>query len=171
MGWLTVVLYALAAWQCYRLPTTPPCVQARREAAIWWTLALGLLALGINKQLDLQTALTEIGRIVAVQNGWYERRHEVQLKFIHGVLVLASLLVFALVLLARKAHAATIFALIGSAFLVTFVVIRAASFHHLELFTSREYLGLRINSILEMGGICLIIAGARLRLRGRPSSP
>jgi len=165
MGWLTVVLYALAAWQCYRLATTHSEMQGRREVAIWWTLALGLLALGVNKQLDLQTALTEIGRIVAVQNGWYEGRHDVQLEFIYGVVGVASLTAVAMVFLARKARPATILALVGSAFLVTFVVMRAASFHHFDLFIKSEYLGLRMNWILEMGGICIIIAGARLRLR------
>jgi len=91
-----------------------PEMQGRREVAIWWTLALGLLALGVNKQLDLQTALTEIGRILAVQNGWYERRHDVQLEFIYGVVGVASLTAVAMVYLARKSHPATILALVGS---------------------------------------------------------
>ena len=171
MGWLTVVLYALGAWQCYRLATAHSNMLVRREIAIWWTLALALLTLGLNKQLDLQTALTEIGRIVAMQNGWYERRHHVQLEFIYGVVGLASLTAVALIFFSRKAHPATILALVGSAFLVTFVVMRAASFHHFDLFIKSEYLGLRMNWILEMGGICIIIAGARWRLRmGRSTS-
>jgi len=37
------------------------------------------LALGINKQLDLQTALTEAGRVLARYQGWYEQRQFVQL--------------------------------------------------------------------------------------------
>src|SRR5678816_1896366 len=129
MGWLTVVLYALGAWQCYRLATAHSNMQGQREVAIWWALALALLALGINKQLDLQTALTEIGRILAAKNGWYERRHDVQLEFIYGVVGVASVTAVAMVYLVRKAHPATILALVGSAFLVTFVVMRAASFH------------------------------------------
>ena len=165
MGWLTVVLYAIGAWQCFRLATRHSSMQGRREVALWWILALGLLALGVNKQLDLQTALTEMGRIVAVQNGWYERRHDVQLEFIYGVAVFASLAVIALAFLARKAHPATIVALVGSAFLMTFIVIRAASFHHFDLFINSEYLGIRMNWILEIGGICIIIASARWRMR------
>jgi hypothetical protein len=172
MGWLTVVLYAFGAWQCYRLATKHSIMRERREVAIWWTLSLGLLALGLNKQLDLQTALTEIGRIVAVQNGWYERRHDVQLEFIYGVVGVASLTAVALIFFARKAHPATILALVGSAFLVTFVVMRAASFHHFDLFIKSEYLGLQMNWMLEMGGICIIIASARMRLRtGHPRAP
>ena len=171
MGWLTVALYALGAWQCYRLATTHSAMQNRREVTIWWMLALALLALGLNKQLDLQTALTEIGRIVAVQNGWYERRHHVQLEFIYGVVGFAGVTFVALVFLARKSHPATILALAGSAFLVTFVVMRAASFHHFDLFIKSEYLGLRMNWILEMGGICIIIASARLRRRAGHTGP
>jgi hypothetical protein len=165
MGWLTVVLYAFGAWQCYRLATKHSGLLGRREAKLWWLLALVLLALGINKQLDLQTALTEIGRIVAAHQGWYERRHEVQIEFVYGVVTLASFTAIGLVILAYQTHRATIFALIGSVCLLTFIVIRAASFNHFDQFINSEYLGLRMNWILEMGGICIIIAAARWRLR------
>ena len=165
MGWLTIVLYALGAWLCYRLATKHSSRLRQREGRLWWILALGLLALGINKQLDLQTALTEIGRNVAVQQGWWEGRQEVQIEFIYGVAAVAGFTAIALAFLARKAPLATIFALTGSMCLLAFVVVRAASFHHFDRFIGSEYLGLRMNWILEMGGICIIIAGARWRLR------
>jgi hypothetical protein len=40
------------------------------------------LRLTINKQLDLQSAWTEIGRLIAIGEGWYGRREVVQLYFI-----------------------------------------------------------------------------------------
>jgi hypothetical protein len=165
MGWLTVVLYAVGAWQCYRLGAGHANRLARREVMLWQLLALGLLALGINKQLDLQTAFTEIGRIVAVQEGWYERRHEVQINFIYGVVAFAGLIAVALAVLARKTHPATICALTGSVCLLAFIVVRAASFNHVDLFLGSELLGLRMNWVLEMGGIGIIISAARWRLR------
>jgi hypothetical protein len=70
VGWATVIFYCLGAWQCCRLATAHSPALHQRKRAIWWTLTLGLLALGINKQLDLQTALTEIGRFVAIQQAW-----------------------------------------------------------------------------------------------------
>ena len=166
MGWLTVVLYALGAWECYRVVTTHSGSLRPGESKLWWILVYGLLALGINKQLDLQSALTEIGRIFAAQQGWYERRHNVQILFIYGIAAIAALAVFALAFLARKAPPATFVALTGSVCLLSFVVIRASSFHHVDLFINSEIIGVRMNSILEIGGICIIIAGARMRSKG-----
>lgn len=165
MGWLTVVLYAAAAWQCYRLATAHSSRLGRSEVTLWWLLALGLVALGINKQLDLQTALTEIGRMVAFQEGWYERRREVQVVFIYGVAALAGCATMVLAFLARKAPMATIVAIAGSVFVLAFVAIRAASFHHFDRFIGSEFVGYRMNWILEIGGICIIMFGARWRLQ------
>jgi hypothetical protein len=165
MGWLTVLLYAIGAWQCFRLASTHAAVIGRGDARLWRILALALLLLGINKQLDLQSALTELGRMVAAQQGWYAQRHAVQEQFIRGVIAVAGIAAIVLTILAYWAHPATVVALVGSAFLLAFIVIRAASFHHFDVLIRGEYLGLKLNWILEMGGIGIIIAGARWRLR------
>jgi hypothetical protein len=165
LGWFTVVLYALGTWECYRVMTTHSGLLRPGERVLWRILVYGLLALGINKQLDLQTALTEIGRIFAAKQGWYERRSEVQRLFIYSIATFATLAVFAMAFFARKAPPATLLALAGSICLLSFVVIRAASFHHFDLFIDSDIFGVKMNSILEMGGICIIIAGARMRLQ------
>jgi len=165
MGWLTVVLYVLGTWQCYKVVTMQAGILRPRERVLWWILVYGLLALGINKQLDLQSALTEIGRIFAAHQGWYERRQKVQIIFIYGVIAVASISSLSLAFLARKSPFPTILALIGSVCLLAFVVIRAASFHHFDLYINSTMFGLRMNWIIEMGGICIIIAGARLRIK------
>jgi len=165
VGWLTVALYALCAWQCHRLASRHAGLLGRSEATLWWILALGLTALGINKQLDLQTALTEFGRIVAHQDGWYERRRAVQVVFIYAVAALAGCAALAMAYLAREAPFATMAAIAGGVCLLAFVAIRAASFHHFDRFIGSEYSGLRANWILETGGICIILFGARRRWR------
>jgi hypothetical protein len=48
----------------------------------WRSIALAFLVLGLNKQLDLQTALTEAGRVLANVQGWYDQRQIVQVAFI-----------------------------------------------------------------------------------------
>lgn len=45
-----------------------------REQKLWLLIALMFIFLGINKQLDLQSALTEAGRILAIKQGWYAAR-------------------------------------------------------------------------------------------------
>lgn len=164
MGWITVVLYALGVIQCYQVVSRHSKQMLHNESMLWWLLVFGLLALGINKQLDLQSAFTEVGRIFATQYGWYESRHKVQVVFIYAVIAVALSSLSALAFLSRKAPFPTILALIGSVCLVSFVVIRASSFHHFDHYIDSVMFGLRMNWILEMGGIFIIIVGARWRL-------
>lgn len=165
MGWLTVIFYAVGAWQCYRLAARHSRPLPDRERKLWWILALGLLALGINKQLDLQSALTEIGRIVAVHQGWFDRRYEVQRQFVYGVAAFAGLTAMAGAYFSRRAPRATTCAFVGGVLLLAFVVMRAASFHHFDDFIGSRFLGLRMNWIMEIGGIWIIIGSAHWRTR------
>jgi len=79
-GWLTVVNYfgafSCAAW-AVRID--------RRRANFWIFVSLIMLALGINKQLDLQALLTVVGREIALQDGWYQDRRVFQKWFIELV--------------------------------------------------------------------------------------
>jgi len=165
VGWLTVFFYFSGAWQCYRLARSRSGTLVQRERSLWWVLTLGLLALGINKQLDLQSALTEIGRIVAIQQGWFERRHEIQGRFVYGVAAIAGFIAIAAAYLLRNAPPATMVAFAGAVLLLAFVVIRAASFHHFDAFINTRLLGLSVNGIMEMTGIGIIIGSALWRLR------
>jgi hypothetical protein len=50
--------------------------------------------------------------------------------------------------------------LLGLSSLITFIVIRAASFHHVDVLLRSQLLGIRVNWILELGGIALIALSA-----------
>ena len=53
--------------------------RAYRASFLFWAMLVGVFVfLGVNKQLDLQTWLTEIGRRVALAQGWYGQRRAVQ---------------------------------------------------------------------------------------------
>ena len=74
-GWITVVLYLLAAWICLQAARRSRAVDTRAPPGAWeprlWTVfAVVLVALGIDKQLDLQTAFTESMRGLAREQGW-----------------------------------------------------------------------------------------------------
>lgn len=194
MGWLTVVAYFAAAWLCLRAfmvekagPPRPyrqaigalyrvvrkhwprPPAPARR-AGLWLLLALLLGVLGLNKQLDLQSLLTEIGRVTAIEEGWYEQRRSVQVGFIGAVLVSAALALGALAWLVRGHLHDFRLALGGMVLLVGFVVVRATSFHDMDAFIRTSVGGLELNWVLELGGITLVAvaAGKRLRQGGAP---
>jgi hypothetical protein len=163
MGFLTVFAYFGAAIACFRARRRALDAAAAR---LWLGLALFLVALGINKQLDLQTALTEVGRYLAISEGWYERRREVQAEFIEGVAAGAVALALAFAFVARRRLRRFGLALVGAIFLLAFVLVRASSFHHVDVLIHTRLLGLQVNWILELSGIALIGLAAH---RDRPT--
>jgi hypothetical protein len=162
-GWVTVVLYFVAVWSAWK---TAKYVTPAKERWLWLLISLMFVALGINKQLDLQTAFTEIGRIVAFAQGWYGQRQIVQIWFIGGVAVVCLLLAIGLLILARDTSFAAWIALTGTVAVLAFVLIRAASFHHIDRFIGERILGLKWNWVLEMGGILIVLVGTEWRRRG-----
>jgi len=188
MGWVTVVAYLGAAYLCFAvhrnwLASAGPTVKGRtwgplalallgqrrrlaalpeavRMSALWKALAIGLLLLGINKQLDLQTALTELGKILANKQGWYERRQRVQIDFIIAVALAGLWMLCSVLLLAGRNLPRLGLALVGIVFLCCFVAIRASSFHHVDRLLGADLGGLKINWIMELGGIALVGLGA-----------
>jgi len=159
------VLYLVAAYAVWRVARHLRAAGdvTRSEALVWSVIAILLLALGINKQLDLQSAFTEIGRVVASAQGWYERRWIVQAFFVGLVAGCALMTAVGLLVVLRRAPAPALLALLGTAFVLTFVVIRAASFHHVDVLIGSRLFGLRWNWILEIGGILIVLLAARWR--------
>jgi hypothetical protein len=169
MGWLTVALYFLAALGCWltvRMLSSPDfAAESTKEVRAWWWIAVTFVALGINKQLDLQTALTETGRALATFQGWYDQRQPVQVAFIALVTIICLMATVVLLRWARHAPAPTWLALIGSVSVIRYVLIRAASFHHIDRFIGAEVLGFRWNWILEIGGISVVLVASYWRRR------
>jgi hypothetical protein len=162
-GWVTVFLYVSSAASIWMLLKRHDFTHHEPDRRIWRLLLVCLIVLGINKQLDLQSALTELGRIIAQRQGWYENRAQVQQAFIAGTGILGLTLLAVLVLLARRARAATLSALAGGFALVVFVMMRAASFHHVDQFLSVDLGGLRYSWIVEMGALIWIFVSTMRR--------
>ena len=166
MGWTTVAFYFFTA-----ASTIFAVVKNRHNrTGIWFWVMLSLLMvlLGINKQLDIQSLFTEIGRYVARKQGWYQQRRSVQLLFvvIFGGISLGLIGVVWWVL--HREWKNYLFPFTGLVLLVTFIVIRAASFHHVDRFLRWGPSGIRMNWILELGGIAVVfLAGVRERCTGR----
>ena len=162
IGWLTVTAYFLTAVLC------GGCWLRSRQSGLWLLLCLILIFLGINKQLDLQSWLTAFGRQVALENGWYRQRRQVQSEFIL-ILGLMAIAVLAglgqLIYWERRNHRFFAFlALVGLGFLTCFIVIRAASFHHVDQLLRWQWGGFTMNGFLELMGIGFIATGAILNL-------
>jgi hypothetical protein len=170
MGWVTVGAYLVAAGLCG-----------------WWAIAAGggrrtvpaaiailMVLLAINKQLDLQSLLTQTGRDLLKDTGLYGDHRTLQAIFI-GVFAAVGLTGLAAMLWGcRRRLGECWLALTGLTAVVVFVTIRAASFHKVDSGLGQELAGMRLNWILELGGIGLVSAGGligrwrnRSGLRGR----
>jgi hypothetical protein len=159
-GWVTVVLYFIGAWTALRAFR----VSEGRERPLWLLICLMLVALGINKQLDLLTTLTEMGRVLAFKQGWYGDRHIVQIWSVIGVAAVCADIAVGLLWLAHKTAYSTQLALLGMVIVLAFVLIRAVSLHDIDRLIGERVLGLKWNWILETGGISIVLLGSLMRL-------
>ncbi len=169
MGWLTVAAYAAAAVMCFvaarRRLMPADSEKNRRRRRLWLGVAVFMLLLCINKQFDLQSLVTDVGRVLADRGGWYDSRRIVQRWFVLGVAAVGVMTFVILVWKIRSVLRESVWLLLGLTSLITFIVIRAASFHHVDVLLRQEILGLRLNWILELGGIALISLGAARPIR------
>jgi hypothetical protein len=170
LGWFTTVAYLLAAGACAWAWRRE--VRGRAFGApglvpgFWLALAVGMFALGVNKQLDLQSWFTQVGKDLAKSEGWYARRRPVQVAFIGGVAMVGVAGVGAVTWWLRGSFRRYRVALAGVVYLACFVVIRAASFHHIDRLLHVGLEHVRLNHVLELGGIGFIAWGAARAITG-----
>ena len=154
-GWLTVVNY----FGAFFFASCATRVDWR-HANFWIFVSLAMMALGINKQLDLQGLLTAVGREVAFQHDWYNDRRIFQKWFIELIAAGAMAILAVLIFTGRKAGKPVLLATAGITLTTSFVIARAASFHHMDELLSLTFVALKMNHILENTGIVLVMAGA-----------
>jgi hypothetical protein len=125
----------------------------------FWLLTLTIVvALGVNKQLDLQSLFTQELRDAARLQGWYDERRGYQFDFVLAIAGTSLLGIGTMAWVLRGVLHRVWMAMLGLAGLTTFVVIRAASFHHVDAFVRGiTHDG---NVAFEFSAIALISAGA-----------
>ena len=172
-GWITVAAYfsaALLAYSAQRLHSDDLANKAgsanAKSLALFWLLVAGtLVLLGINKQLDLQTWLTEVGRDLAQAQGWYAERRPIQALFVAALTIVGLAGMAILIVILRRLFRQVGDGLFGLGLLVTFIAVRAASFHHVDQLLKSGVV--RLNWALELGGIGLIALSAWRQRWGR----
>ena len=178
MGWLTVAAYGSTAVLCLVAAlkggagaSGDESGGARSQRRLWLGISAVMFLLCLNKQLDLQSLLTNIGRIVAKRGGWYDGRRTIQFWFVVAVGLAGVAAFLYLVRKTRSIFRGRAWLLLGLSMLLLFVVMRAASFHHVGEFLEKRVLGLKMNWLLELGSIALVAISA-VRVRGQtPASP
>ena len=161
-GWLTVISYVVCLVLAVMVLRRRP---ARAARGLWWVIALLMAFLAVNKQLDLQTALTATGRCMARAQGWYDSRKIVQVAFIGGlVLGVALTWVWATKSLRGQMRGNRL-ALAGLAVLCGFVLVRAVGFGHVDRLISMDFADISYNFWFENSGLLLIAINALILLR------
>lgn len=166
-GWLTVLAYLACAVLGHLVLRKRRDLSAR--ARRFWLLLTGvMLFLAVNKQLDLQSALTATGRCIAHAQHWYDERRVFQRHFIEGlVLLVCALMVFGLYLLRADLRKNGL-ALLGLAVVGGFVAVRAVGFHHFDTLINKSLFTLRVNVVFELTGLVLIAINAFALLLAHP---
>lgn len=157
VGWVTVSAYLVTSLLCYRASRFAAAPAERR---FWLILSAVLLALGLNKQLDLQTLGVDLVRTAARAQGWYAHRRLVQALFIVAVAAAAVIGALRLERTFRQSGGALKGAIAGLVFILAFLLVRAASFHHLDAAFRIELGGFRSAWILELIGVAAVAASA-----------
>lgn len=154
----------------YVLTTVTVLLAARQspnqaDRRLWWGAALFLLLLTVNKQLDLQSYITIVGRCMAKGEGWYAHRFAVQKLVTYGVIaVVGALILFVLAFLRRLIHGNSLL-LAGLLLLTGFIIIRMISFHHMDQLLRTEVFSIRLHRLIEGGALSVVLLAALLRLR------
>ncbi|MEM9295979.1 MAG: hypothetical protein AAGA57_09270 [Planctomycetota bacterium] len=159
MGWATLAAYLATAVLCWKARAW---ARDKTEAKFWIVAAAVMLLLGVNKQLDLQTLGGGWVRDWAKDAGWYEDRRKYQALFVAGVAGVGVAAVTLAAWVTFKRWKRLGLACLGLAATCAFVAIRAASFHKVDVMLGKTVGPLKVNVILELGGIVLAGAGALL---------
>lgn len=169
IAWLIVAAYVtaalLSAWCAWRGAAN----QQKKQQAFWLILAILLVLLAVNKQLDLQTWLTSIARSISRERGWYQQRRFFQMCVVVVIAAVGGCFIMLAGWLMRDCGRHRL-AFIGLVLLLVFIVVRSASLHPLDDVLSLEYAGIKLRHALELGAIgciatsafsCLFFTGSR----------
>ena len=135
---------------------------SKRSTLLWSASATLALLLGINKQLDVQTYLTQWGRELSRNWGIYSGRRNAQL--------LASILIISLVVAAavyaivfvRKVGWGLRVAILGLAICMAYVVLRLISIPHVDHWFRVDVGGWKMSWIVELTGVGVTLVGASM---------
>jgi len=166
-GWVTVLAYGIAMGLCALCAVRESANTRAGEATrrVWLGVALLMALLGVNKQLDLQTWFTEVGRDLALAQGWYAARQKVQVLFIGALAAAGGVAIVWLQRALRRLGGEVRWVAAGLVLLIVFVVTRAASFHHVDRLLNLELAPhVRLNAAFELGGIGIVIVAAAVRM-------
>lgn len=109
--------------------------------------------------------MTEFARMLSRRDGWYAERRAYQQMFVVGLVLGGALCASLLLVITWKMSRSIKLAMLGLCLLGVFILTRASSFHHFDVFIGSSVLGIKWNWILEISGIGVIALAAYRRLQ------
>ena len=171
LGWMLFVLYLTAAFLSFRAAAVARSQSsvvnrhwASERGRIWVWLGVILAMLGLNKPLDLQTRLIELGRQIAGKEHLLAYRAVLYALFFAGFM-LAIIAMFSVILLRLRSGVGRFvrrfpMAVLGCALISAYIVIRAADIDHVDEMMGFDLERIPFLWLLEAGGLVLIIVQA-----------
>jgi hypothetical protein len=169
-GWLTTGAYAATAATCL---CAALLARSRREESrrasrrvsrwpllAWFVLALGIALLGLNKQLDLQTAVTDRLRLWAERGEWYGHRRILQAGFVIAAFCITAGvlgLLFRSIGLRSRSGWCT-FA--GLGLLAVYLLLRIADIERMDQWLGTSLSAPFLSAACEWAGLTLVTIGA-----------
>lgn len=167
--WLNAGIFYFAALASVRAARHAGLARVDRERVFWCASGAMLAFLSVNEVLDLQAALTDLGRVYAKAFGWYGHYRRLQHLFFaaFGLAIVSTAL--AVIYLARRTSAPVRIALLGHSLIALFIVERAAAITHMD-----DIVGMAAvdqgGALLELTGPLIVSAAAMFYAQMRRGS-
>jgi hypothetical protein len=160
-SWVTAALYVWGAQSCRA--TAIRLKIGLLETRVWTAIAVLLAVIGVSDMLQLEPAITNFGRSIAFDEGWYWHRRGIQIALTE--IGAATTVVFCLGLLfsARCTSLECAIALACAAMIVGYIFVRAVSLHQIDALLLRTTFGFRWNRIPELAGSVIILLSSLSR--------
>jgi len=155
---------ALYFWGAYSCRATSNHLKVGSlESRAWKAIAVLLLLLGVSELLELQPALTNFGRSIAFDEGWYWHRQGIQTALTTIGAATTVVFSFGLLLSARRTSLECAIALACAVMIVGYIFVRAVSLHQVDALLLKTTLGLRWRRIPELVASTIILLSSLSR--------
>lgn len=155
IGWIITGMYLLIIMVFLRATFLARTYNV--DCWFWYSLTIFVLFLGINKQFDIQTDITNFLREIARTDGWYEHRAELQKELLELGLIGIFVGIATFSWFFKKYWIKYKFLWIGFAMLIAYLVITLISWHALDRVIRYQLFSIiKVNQLVEMNAILLL---------------
>jgi len=136
----------------------------RVDRNLWFGLGAVLFLLAVDRAFNLGEGLTQFGRFMAYNQGWYRERRPFQRETIIGVCAVGALLFVGATWRLRRFPKYVRFAVAGGLLLCGLAVLHIISYHYMDAVLRHRTVKFRIEDLLALAGLGAIAFCATVHL-------